>query len=136
MNTNMNKFNSHLHSARDVCRMETVSEFSYDSMFYIIGARTDKNGNFSFFKNDWKWISDLNSSDSKIFKVPIRFAIVKHCKWEPEESIIYVNNTKYETFDSMIGLIIKKDDEIRATFQPNSRKLFCLETVVTSPTIK
>lgn len=132
----MNKFNGHLHSARDVCSVKTASEFSYESMFYVIGAGTDKNGNVSFFKDNWKSISDLNSPDTKIFKVPIRFSIIKHCKWDPQDAVIYVNNTKYETNDSLIGLVLKKGDEIRATHQPSTRKIFCLEAVSSSQTIK
>ena len=122
----MDKFNRH--RDQNVHTIENVVGYSYKSIFNVFGAHTDVRGNYAFFKDEWSWRSKTDTS--KVFEVPITEATIKAAHWVPNSATIYINNNKYEAFDSCAGVVIKKGDKIRATYQPNSKKLFLLELIV------
>lgn len=126
----MDKFNGHIHRKRNLCHVNKVTTFSYDSMFYLFGGTTDQNGYVLFFQNNFE--RDNPNENSITFKVPLNSVEIKQCRWFPSASKIFVNTKRYDTFNSLTGLKLQKDDEIRAIHQPNSNYMFSFEAVVTT----
>ena len=131
----MDKFNRHIHGEQHTEIIENVAVFSHDTIFYVFGAHTDSQGNYGFFKEGWRWGSSTFPPTTTVFEVPYNNAIIKKARWN-SGAVLYINDRKYETFDSLTGVVLEKGDKIRATGKPNLLNFFSLEMVVSIRTIK
>lgn len=131
----MDKFNRHIHGERHTDLVEHVAAYVYDTIFNVFGARTDAQGNYGFFKEGWDWSTTTFPETTTVYEVPFSKALIKKARWI-SAAAVYVNDQKYETFESLTGITLEKGDKIRATGSPNFNYFFCLEMVVTIQTIK
>ena len=103
-----------------------LSELRCETMFYVGGLVTDSNGYYQI-------VNALErSAEIFIYSFPLNRATVTRVSWSPAPTEIYINNQKYDQ-TSLIGLEIKKGDQITAKYKPNSQDVFVLTAVLSVP---
>lgn len=124
----LDKFNRHLyqHNHHKLLLVEGLTELKCEIMFYLGALGTDKDGNYAIIN------SNMISEGLAKYTFPLDQAIVKTVTWTPKNVKVYINDKEYNT-KSLIGVTLKKGDQIRVKHHKRTTELFALEAVVSVP---